>query len=149
MAGVPDHRAADDAGEGARAPTAIPRRTRSRYLGIGNESWDCGGNMTPDYYLSQLKIYSRFVRNFNPAQQEQAQQMLKIAVGPGGDEPRWTDWTEAVMKAWQHHQWSWDIDGLSLHNYTVVKWPPTNSRPSDSARPSTRRSSSPRWRWTS
>ena len=49
--------------------TAIPSRTGSPYLGIGNESWDCGGNMSPEYYLSQLKIYSRFVRNFNPAQQ--------------------------------------------------------------------------------
>src|SRR4030095_4789712 len=28
------------------------------------------------------------------------------------------------MKAWQGRSWSWDIDGLSLHNYTVVKWPP-------------------------
>ncbi|MGO9274309.1 MAG: alpha-N-arabinofuranosidase, partial [Terriglobia bacterium] len=74
------------------------------YLGIGNESWDCGGNMTPDYYLSQLKIYSRFVRNFNPEQQDK-QQMLKIAVGPGGDGPRWTDWTEAIMKAYQQHTW--------------------------------------------
>src|SRR5215470_1443065 len=54
-------------------------------LGIGNESWGCGGNMTPDYYLSQLKIYTRFVRNFNPSQQDK-QQMLKIAVGPGGSE---------------------------------------------------------------
>jgi alpha-N-arabinofuranosidase len=27
------------------------------------------------------------------------------------------------MKAWQGHQWSWDMDGLSLHNYTVVRWP--------------------------
>ena len=26
--------------------------------------------MTPEYYLQQMKIYSRFVRNFNPAQQE-------------------------------------------------------------------------------
>ncbi len=43
---------------------------RIGFLGIGNESWDCGGNMTPDYYLDQLKIYSRFVRNFNPAQQD-------------------------------------------------------------------------------
>ena len=94
------------------------------YLGIGNESWDCGGNMTPDYYLSQLKIYSRFVRNFNPAQQDQ-QQMLKIAVGPGGGEPRWTEWTETIMKAYQQHTWSWDINGLSMHSYTVVKWPPS------------------------
>ena len=91
------------------------------FLGIGNESWDCGGNMSPDYYLSQMKIYSRFVRNFNPAQQD-AQQMLRIAVGPGGSGPRWTEWTETIMKAWQRHTWSWDIEGLSLHNYTVVDW---------------------------
>jgi alpha-N-arabinofuranosidase len=26
------------------------------------------------------------------------------------------------MKAWQKHQWSWDMNGLSLHNYTVVHW---------------------------
>jgi alpha-N-arabinofuranosidase len=93
------------------------------FLGIGNESWGCGGDMTPDYYLSQLKIYSHFVRNFNPEQQDK-RRMLKIAVGPGGGEPRWTEWTEAVMSAFQHHTWSWDIGGLSLHNYTVVKWPP-------------------------
>ena len=91
------------------------------YLGIGNESWACGGNMTADYYLSQLKIYSRFVRNYNPAQQPEKQQMLKIAVGPGGPD---TAWTETIMKAWQSHEWSWDINGLSLHSYTVVRWPP-------------------------
>jgi alpha-L-arabinofuranosidase len=91
------------------------------YLGIGNESWDCGGNMTAEYYLSQLKAYSRFVRNFNPAQ-EKADQMLKIAVGPGGGEPRFMEWTDVIMKGWKDHTWSWDIDGLSLHHYTVVDW---------------------------
>jgi alpha-N-arabinofuranosidase len=106
-----------------RAANGHPPPYKVAYLGIGNESWDCGGNMTPDYYLSQLKIYSRFVRNFNPEQQDK-QQMLKIAVGPGADEPRFIDWTEAVMKAWQHHQWSWDMQGLSMHSYTVVRWPP-------------------------
>jgi alpha-N-arabinofuranosidase len=107
-----------------RAANGRPSPYTILYLGIGNESWDCGGNMTPDYYLSQLKIYSRFVRNFNPAQQQGPQRMLKIAVGPGGDGPRWTEWTDTIMKAWQGRQWSWDMDGLSLHNYTVVKWPP-------------------------
>ncbi|MBV9181470.1 MAG: alpha-N-arabinofuranosidase [Acidobacteria bacterium] len=104
-----------------RAANGHPAPYEVRYLGIGNESWDCGGNMTPDYYLSQLKIYSRFVRNYNPAQQGD-HEMLKIAVGPGGGEPRWTEWTEAIMKAYQHHSWSWDINGLSMHNYTVVNW---------------------------
>lgn len=100
---------------GHPAPYKVP------FLGIGNESWDCGGNMSADYYLSQLKIYNRFVRNFNPAQQKN-EQMLKIAVGPGGGEPRFTEWTETIMKAWQNRKWSWDLQGLSLHNYTVVNW---------------------------
>jgi len=109
--------------EKERAANGHPDPYKVAYLGIGNESWDCGGNMTPDYYIDQMKIYSRFVRNFNPAQQDK-QPMLKIAVGPGGGEARWTEWTEAIMKAYQHHTWSWDINGLSMHNYTVVKWPP-------------------------
>jgi alpha-N-arabinofuranosidase len=106
-----------------RGANGHPAPYKVAFLGLGNESWDCGGNMTPDYYLSQMKIYSRFVRNFNPAQQEN-QQMLKIAVGPGGGESRWTEWTEAVMKAYKNRSWSWDINGLSMHSYTVVKWPP-------------------------
>ena len=80
-----------------RAANEHPAPSKVAFLGIGNESWDCGGNMTPDYYLSQLKIYSRFVRNFNPAQQDK-QQMLKIAVGPGGSESRWTEWTDAIVR---------------------------------------------------
>jgi alpha-N-arabinofuranosidase len=106
-----------------RAANGHPDPYKVGYLGIGNESWDCGGNMTPEYYLSQLKIYSRFVRNFNPSQPGD-RQMLKIAVGPGGDGPEWTNWTETIMKAYQKHHWSWDLQGLSMHNYTVVKWPP-------------------------
>jgi alpha-L-arabinofuranosidase len=110
--------------EKERAANGHPAPYKVAMLGLGNESWDCGGNMTPDYYLSQMKIYSRFVRNFNPAQQDK-DQMLKIAVGPGGDGPRWTEWTEAIMKAYQQHTWSWDINGISMHSYTVVKWPPS------------------------
>jgi alpha-N-arabinofuranosidase len=107
-----------------RAANGHPAPYKVGFLGIGNESWACGGNMTPDYYLDLLKVYSRFVRDFNPAQQDE-RQMLKIAVGPGGDGPEWTEWTEAIMKAYQHRQWSWDINGLSMHSYTVVRWPPS------------------------
>ena len=106
-----------------RATDGHPAPYKVGFLGIGNESWDCGGNMTVDYYLSQLKIYSRFVRNFNPAQ-EGKRQMLKIAVGPGDGS---TEWTESIMKAYRDRHWSWDINGLSLHSYTVVKWPPSFS----------------------
>ena len=111
----PTDLAKERAANGRAAPYKIP------YLGIGNESWDCGGNMSAEYYLSQLKIYSRFVRNFNPAQQKD-NKMLNIAVGPGGGEQRFIEWTETVMKGWQNRQWSWDMQGLSLHNYTVINW---------------------------
>jgi alpha-N-arabinofuranosidase len=104
-----------------RAANGHPKPYKIAFLGIGNESWDCGGNMTSDYYLSQLKIYSRFVRNFNPAQQNN-DKMLNIAVGPGGGEPRFMEWTETIMKGWKDRKWSWDMQGLSLHNYTVTNW---------------------------
>jgi alpha-L-arabinofuranosidase len=104
-----------------RAANGHPEPYEVPYLGIGNESWDCGGNMSTDYYLSQLKIYTRFVRNYDAAQQQGAKQMLKIAVGPNEGA---VEWTEAIMKAYQARHWSWDIHGLSLHAYTVVKWPP-------------------------
>jgi alpha-L-arabinofuranosidase len=118
----------------AAAPTALakeragnghPQPYKVGFLGIGNESWDCGGAMTPEYYVSLMKVYSRFVLNMNP-EQRGSNQMLKIAVGPGTPG---TEWTEAVMKAWKGHTWAWDINGLSLHWYTVPNgWPPsTNS----------------------
>jgi len=115
----------------AAAPTALgkeraangrPEPYKVGFLGIGNESWDCGGAMTPEYYVSLMKVYSRFVLNMNPAQRGQ-DQMLKIAVGPGTPD---TEWTEAVMKAWKKHTWAWDINGVSLHWYTVPNgWPPS------------------------
>ena len=33
-----------------RAANGHPSPYKVAYLGVGNESWDCGGNMTPDYY---------------------------------------------------------------------------------------------------
>ena len=112
---LPTTLAQERAANGRAEPWQIP------ILGLGNESWDCGGNMTPEYYASQMKIYSRFARNFHPQQQE-SNHMLRIAVGPGGGEPRFLEWTDTVMKAWQNRKWSWDIDGISLHNYTVIDW---------------------------
>jgi len=107
--------ARERAANGRAEPWQVP------ILGLGNESWDCGGNMTPEYYAAQMKIYSRFARNFHPQQQE-GNSMLRIAVGPGGGEPRFAEWTETVMKAWKDRKWSWDIEGISLHNYTVINW---------------------------
>jgi len=99
-----------------RAANGHPEPYRIAMLGIGNESWGCGGSMTPDYYVSQLRVHARYARNYNSAQK-----MQRIAVGPDGAH---TDYTKAVMEAWKNKTWAWDIEGISLHFYTVVKWPP-------------------------
>jgi alpha-N-arabinofuranosidase len=104
------------AANGRKAPWKL------KYLGIGNESWDCGGDMRPEYYVDEMKRYARFARNYNPGQQgaDNAEVMQRIAVGPNDDN---TSYTEAVMKAWSQKDWTWNIEGLSLHSYTVVRWP--------------------------
>ena len=99
-----------------RAANGHPEPFRVPILGIGNENWGCGGSMTPEYYVDQLKVYARYSRNYNPDQK-----MRRIAVGPDTAD---TSYTEAVMAAWKNKTWAWDIEGLSLHYYTVVKWPP-------------------------
>jgi alpha-L-arabinofuranosidase len=93
---------------------------RIRYLGLGNENWGCGGAMTAAHYVEEMKSYARFARNFDPAQTGETA-MRRIAVGPDG---AGTEYTEAVMNAWKNKVWSWDIEGISLHYYTVGGWPP-------------------------
>ena len=103
-----------------RAANGRERPFNIRYLGLGNETWGCGGAMTAEHYVEEMKSYARFARNFNPAQTG-ANAMRRIAVGPDGQS---TAYTEAVMEAWKNKVWSWDIEGLSLHFYTVGGWPP-------------------------
>jgi alpha-L-arabinofuranosidase len=104
-ASTADSLGAERARNGHAEPYKVP------FVGIGNESWDCGGAMTPEFYVSQMKMYARFVRNFNPAEK-----MQRIAVGPSGPD---TAYTEAVMKSYKGRSWAWDIEGLSLHQYTT------------------------------
>lgn len=110
-ASTEDALGAERAKNGHAAPYKVP------FVGLGNESWDCGGGMSADFYVSQMKLHARFVRNYNPDQP-----MQRIAVGPNGGD---TAYTEAVMKAYQGHSWAWSIEGLSLHSYTHGGWPPS------------------------
>lgn len=104
-----------------RAANGHAAQYKVKFLGLGNENWGCGGNMRPEYYTDLMKPHARFDRNYNQAQTG-ADEMQRIAVGPSDDD---TAYTEAVMKAWAGRDWSWSFEGLSLHSYTVPKWPPS------------------------
>lgn len=77
-----------------------------KYLGIGNESWGCGGSMRPEYYSDLYRRYSTYCRNYS------GNQLFKVASGSNADD---YNWTEVLMKQIT----PWNMNGMSLHYYTV------------------------------
>lgn len=76
------------------------------FWGVGNESWGCGGNMTPEYYALQYNRYAEFCRDYPGTS------LKLIASGANGAD---YNWTEGVMKNLRTRAW-----GLSLHYYTLA-----------------------------
>lgn len=79
-----------------------------KYLGVGNESWGCGGSFTPEAYANEYRRYQTYCRNFND------NRLYKIASGASDYDYNWTD---VLMKNAGKH-----MNGLSLHYYTVTGW---------------------------
>jgi alpha-N-arabinofuranosidase len=105
----------------ADSPMANLRRANGRdkpwkvpYMAIGNESWGCGGNMTPEFYADNYRRYNTFVKNYVPGPEGRIQ---RIACGANGDN---YNWTEVMMK---NVPGRW-MNGLALHYYTLPtgKW---------------------------
>ncbi len=71
-----------------------------RYLGIGNEPYGCGGNLTAENYADQYRRFQTFCRNYGK------NTLYKVACG--GDE----DWTETVLKIAAPY-----MDAISVHAY--------------------------------
>lgn len=79
-----------------------------KYLGVGNESWGCGGNMRPEYYSDLFRRYSTYCRNYDN------HKLYKIASGASDYD---YDWTKLLMNNVGNR-----MNGLSLHYYTVTGW---------------------------
>ena len=84
------------------------------YFAIGNESWGCGGNMTPAYYTDLFKQYAAFLK-------APADNMPKIIASGGTDVQ--TEWTATLIENVKP-SWSLRMDGISHHYYTLPtgKW---------------------------
>ncbi len=81
------------------------------YFGVGNESWGCGGNMTPEFYANEYRRYETYVRNYPNPDNPDRKPIVKIACGPNIDD---YNWTETVVKNAGPF-----MDGISLHYYVV------------------------------
>ena len=97
------------------SPMANLRRKNGRdkawkvkYLGVGNESWGCGGDMRPEYYADLYRRYAVYCRNYDN------NRLYKVASGASDYNYNWTD----VLMA----QIGRRMQGVSLHYYTVAGW---------------------------
>ena len=97
------------------SPMARLRRKNGRdkawkvkYLGVGNESWGCGGSMRPEYYSDLYRRYATYCRNYDD------NRLFKIASGASDYD---YNWTKVLMD-----RVGGRMDGLSLHYYTVTGW---------------------------
>ena len=79
-----------------------------KYLGVGNESWGCGGNMRPEYYSDLYRRYQTYCRNYD------GNQLYKIASGASDYD---YNWTRVLMDRVGNQ-----MNGLSLHYYTCSGW---------------------------
>ena len=98
-----DMRAAD----GDRDPFKV------RYWGVGNESWGCGGNFTPEEYAAEFRRFTEWIPKYGiePA---------FIGAGPNSGD---LDWTRRFftkmnerralgrMWGWALHHYSWNVSG--------------------------------------
>ena len=81
---------------------------RVKYLGVGNESWGCGGNMRPEYYADLYRRYATYCRNYD------GNRLYKVASGASDYD---YNWTKVLMDRIGHQ-----MAGCSLHFYTVTTW---------------------------
>ncbi len=100
---------------GRDAPYPLP------FIGIGNESWGCGGFMTPEYYANELRRFGTFVHKSGMAFHDNSD-ITAVRVGSGANNFD-TNWTDVVTKNAGPM-----IDAISLHYYTLHAgdWPTRN-----------------------
>lgn len=98
-----DQRASD----GERAPLGV------RFWGVGNESWGCGGNFTPEDYATEFRRYTAWTPGYGV-------RLALVGSGPGGGEVEWTrKFFQKVaeggvlgrMWGWALHHYAWNASG--------------------------------------
>jgi len=93
----------------ARAAAGYPDPFRVKYWGVGNESWGCGGEFTPQEYAVEFRRYSTWLPTYGD-------NLNLIASGPNTDDWSWTRefLTEVLRKGPGELR---RIYGMALHHY--------------------------------
>jgi len=96
-----------------RAASGFQEPFNVRFWGVGNESWGCGGDFTPEEYAVEFRRYTSLVPRFG-------QKLSIIASGPNADDWNWTrGFFEEVGRkgpgqldriyGWALHHYAWNL----------------------------------------
>jgi alpha-N-arabinofuranosidase len=77
-----------------------------RFWGVGNESWGCGGNFTPEEYATEFRRYTAWVPGYGV-------QLAFVGSGPNGGDLNWTRGFFSKVGGSLNHLW-----GFALHHYS-------------------------------
>jgi len=96
-----------------RGAAGFPEPFNVRFWGVGNESWGCGGNFTPEDYATEFRRFTSWVPSYGL-------DLKMIASGPNGDNIDWTHrFFERLSTAPAYNNPS--FFGWSVHFYTAIK----------------------------
>ncbi len=107
----------------ARAAGGSKEPYNVRYWGVGNESWGCGGNFTPEEYAQEYRRFSEWVPGYG-------QNLRFIGSGPNGGDLSWSRRFFARMAerggfnkmyGWGLHHYSWNVSSGRTTNWVEGK----------------------------
>jgi alpha-N-arabinofuranosidase len=88
-----------------RARNGHAKPWKVAYFAVGNESWGCGGNMSPDYYVDLYRQYASFLKTPRGARPQM--------IASGGHDTD-TSWSEIISAKVPR-----GVDAISFHYYTI------------------------------
>jgi alpha-N-arabinofuranosidase len=105
-----------------RAVDGEPAPLNVRYWGVGNESWGCGGNFTPEEYAAEFRRFTAWVPSYGV-------NLALIGSGPNDDN---RDWTRRFFEraggaglgklwGWGAHHYSWNVSGGRTRDWFAGK----------------------------
>ncbi len=99
---------------------------RVEYWGVGNETWGCGGELTPEEYAQEFRRYTAAYPPYDT-------QIKFIGAGASSDDPNWTRGFFSKMRekseglfarrvhGWGIHHYAWNVAGGRTNDWNLAK----------------------------
>jgi alpha-L-arabinofuranosidase len=108
-----------------RAAAGFPEPFNVRYWGVGNESWGCGGNFTPEEYASEFRRYTAWIPRYGV-------DLQLIGSGPSDNDIDWThrffeqissghSYDNRSFTGWSVHHYAWNLGRGKTNDWVQAK----------------------------